>query len=216
MSFERKYIAPGSVAPRVAARLAHCLPADPEFPLDEVHSVYFDSPEQTALDEVANGDFHKTKVRVRWYGSTGPAAAYVECKRKLGARRSKQRVPVQGVDPRLPLHHPGWSRAVEPLRSVDFDLPRGQLEPTLHLRYRRRRFVEPESGVRVAVDDRIQTVSAHPRWITAVSPAGHAIPWTVVECKGNERTLPEKLTWLGAFGLRRASFSKYGLIRDPS
>ena len=60
---------------------------------------YYDDLNGTAFDEVQNGDYYKTKLRVRWYaGGTGDATTvtpFLECKRKLGARRVKTcEVPV--------------------------------------------------------------------------------------------------------------------------
>lgn len=211
MSFESKFVAPASLAPRLVARLRHGLSRDPSHPDDRVHSIYFDLAGEPAAAEVQNGDLYKKKVRVRWYGSSGPEHAWLECKRKFGARRAKLRQPVAGLDPRWPLHHRGWSR-VSSLLAEAGEGP-GHLEPTLHLAYRRRRFVHRPTGLRIAVDDDIRLLATHPRH-GATSPRRN-VPHDqlVLEVKGEQRELPAQLAFVHGLGLRRGAFSKYGICR---
>ena len=212
MSFETKFVAPAWVAPRLVTRLRQVLAADPRHPTDRVHSVYFDSPGERATDEVRNGDLYKAKLRVRWYGSSGPGAAWLERKRKLGGRRTKLRRPAPELDATLPLHHPGWLRAPHLLqepaeRSIE------HLEPVLHLAYRRERFVDRASGARIAVDDDIRLLAVHPRIAHTTPPRNCPHDELVLELKGDTRQLPRGLGFLKDLGLRRRAFSKYGICR---
>lgn len=213
MSFESKFVAPASVAPRLVARLTQALSVDPSFPDDRVHSVYFDTWDERAVAEVRNGDYYKTKLRVRWYASSGPSRAWLERKRKLGGRRAKSRTLLAGFDPTLPLHSAAWRRAWDAW-SQESDAPLPQrMEPTLHLAYRRRRFVHRPSGTRVAVDDDIRLVGVHPRLSAATPPRDVPHREMVLEVKGDARALPAPLCFVRQLGLRRRSFSKYGVCR---
>ncbi|MCK5940637.1 MAG: VTC domain-containing protein [Planctomycetes bacterium] len=213
MSFETKFVAPAAVAARLVARLRHHVARDPEHGDDRVHSVYFEGPDDDAADEVANGDLHKTKIRVRWYASTGPAVAFAECKRKLGGQRGKLRVPIADIDPNRPLQHPSWREAAQVVRRQEGGIATADLTPALHLVYRRRRFVHRRTGLRLAVDDDIRIAAVHPRLAGSTPPLGRPADRLVFEVKGSSRRLPPELGWVHDLGLRRSAFSKYGLCR---
>ncbi len=211
MSFESKYVGPATLAPLLAARLRNSLAADPHHGRDRVHSVYFDTPDRRALQEVESGDRDKVKVRIRWYESTGPEAAWLECKRKHGARRSKVRVPVDDVDPDLPLHHPRWQQLLARLTAHD-PTPTATLSPCLHLAYRRRRYVHRPSGLRVALDDDLRLHAAHHRFARTSPPRSAPHENLVLELKGDSRQLPQALGFVRELGLRRRAFSKFGAM----
>ena len=216
MSFESKFVAPASLAPRLVARLRHTLALDPSHSDDRVHSIYFDSGEEPAAAEVRNGDFYKAKVRVRWYGSSGPTRSWLECKRKIGARRAKLRRPARGIDPSWPLQHRGWRRVPEMLREAGEFADVGHVAPTLHLAYRRRRFVHRATGLRIAVDDNIRLLRVHPRHRDTTPPSSLPHGELVLEVKGDTRTLPRELAFLSDLGLRKSAFSKYGVCRGSA
>ena len=212
LSFESKYVAPGHHAATILARLAACCRADAEHPMAEVHSVYFDSRELVAMAECDNGDYRKAKVRLRWYVTDGVASEpFLECKRKQGSQRRKARLPVPGLRTALGLEHPSWLAVPQRLRGGADLPPQGLLQPTLHLAYRRHRFIEPVTGMRLALDDRIRLVRAHPRHSRAVSRPTREL---VFEVKGEQRELPATLRFLRGLGARRAAFSKYALFGD--
>lgn len=216
MSYESKYVAPSSLARVLLSRLTAVCRRDGEHPVNRVNSVYLDDRELTAMDEVANGDYLKAKVRVRWYEDAAgrPSAAYLECKRKIGCRRNKDRIALPGLQPMLPLHHPAWQRLPLELRAVGGELPHGLLRPTLHISYRRHRFVEPLTGLRLALDDDIRVARMHPRIAHAAAVTRQAANQIVFEAKGDIRELPPNLQFVTAIGARRSSFSKYGLWLD--
>ncbi len=212
MSFERKYVAPSSAATRLLARLRALLPPDGDFPVDVVHSVYFDTPSLRSVAEVTNGDRQKAKMRVRWYESSGPGLAFAECKRKSGAQRAKLRVPLAGVDVTRPLHDPAWRDALPALRRAGVELPFGNLQPTVHVVYRRHRFLERSRELRIALDTEIRVAEVHPRLARRAAVGRRPLPWVVLEAKGADRFLPRSLSCVHGMGARRSAFSKYGLL----
>ena len=64
---EIKFVGPARAAPFAAASLEAVCAPDDEFPGNIVHSVYFDTPDLASYAEKANGDYLKTKLRLRWY-----------------------------------------------------------------------------------------------------------------------------------------------------
>lgn len=69
---------------------------DPAFYFGPTVSLYYDTPSLDLYRAVCNGDYLKTKVRLRWYqtvfGSDQQSVkCYLEVKRKFGALRHKQR-----------------------------------------------------------------------------------------------------------------------------
>ncbi|GAB4147203.1 MAG: hypothetical protein Fur0037_15350 [Planctomycetota bacterium] len=215
MTFETKYVAPPGRARALLERLQRGFPADGEFPENRVHSVYFDTPSLDAMAEVDNGDFRKEKVRVRWYEDGSLASpVFLECKRKEGVRRAKERILLDDFDPRVPLHHPKWLSIPSLLREKD-GLPRsGLLEPVLHVTYRRHRFTEPSSGLRLSLDHEIRAARVHPRRAAAAPLSSRPSPLSVFEIKGKRRDLPSCLRFVRELGARRRAFSKYGLWID--
>lgn len=211
--FESKFVAPAAAAAPLLRRLEHACAADGEHPDDEIHSVYFDSPRGDAVAEVDNGDYHKDKVRVRWYGG-GDSPAFVELKQKIGSRRNKVRVPVPELRRDLPLHHPAWLIVPTRLRAAGAAPPAGLLQPTLHICYRRHRFVDAATGARLALDREIRAVDVHPRFARLAALARRPTPWCVFELKAASRHLPVNLRFVIELGARRQAFSKYGLWNE--
>lgn len=219
MPFETKYVAPRGAAPSLLERLRKSFAQDGEHPVNQIHSVYFDTVAGDAFAEVDNGDFYKTKVRVRWYGSADQASpqngpVFVECKSKTGPRRHKIRVQLDSVRTDLPLHHPSWLRLPHLLLEQGAAIPKGLLQPTVHVSYRRHRFVEPTRNLRVALDSDIRAAAVHPRFSRVQGLVNRPAPWLVFEAKGATRQLPASLRFVTAMGARRMAFSKYGLWNE--
>jgi len=219
MSFESKYVAPKGTAPLLLERLRKSFAQDGEYPVNQVHSVYYDTAAGDAFAEVDNGDFYKTKVRVRWYGSMtdgsrreGPV--FVECKSKSGPKRHKIRVKLDSVRTDLPLHHPQWLSLPQVLLEQGAMIPRGLLQPTIHVSYRRHRFLESTHDLRIALDSDIRAAAAHPRFARVHALMRRPAPWLVFEAKGATRQLPPSLRFVKALGARRMAFSKYGLWNE--
>lgn len=206
---EQKWLYPVHLAPAVQAFLGGVLRPDPAFPIGAVSSVYFDTPGLDSLAEKQASDYLKTKIRVRWYDGGG--TAFWEIKRRIGSRREKLRgdlglpaTTAAGLD----LDDPRWLAVPAELRRQGLPLV-PDLRPSIEVRYRRRRFVDPATGARVALDDGIR------RGRTAARLGGPGVgelPWAVVEVKHPRADLGGPLFALAALGGRRVSFSKYGAL----
>lgn len=210
---EKKYVldmAQVSLAKAIIG--AHCLP-DPHFAMATVHSIYYDTLDLQFLSEKIDSTYFKAKVRLRWYGDwnfnpdNGPA--FLEAKVKEGGRQQKIRIPVSST---------GQELAKMPLTAPELaDLPsllatRGiganaSTRPVFIVRYRRMRFIDPMTGVRIALD---QDIHASQRALSCPGPAGSPmLSCAVIETKGQLASLPRYLAPLMAMGLRPESFSKY-------
>lgn len=209
MPHEQKWLYPVHLAPAVQGFLAGVLRADPVHPVGTVTSVYFDTPGLDSLAEKQASDYLKTKIRVRWYDGGG--TAFWEIKRRIGSRREKLRGDLElpaATAASLDLDDPLWLAVPAELRRLGLPLV-PDLRPTVEIRYRRRRFVDPATGARVALDDGIR------RGRTAARLVGLGVgelPWAVVEVKHPRAELGGPLYALAALGGRRVSFSKYGAV----
>jgi hypothetical protein len=211
--FETKYLLPVRRASAVATWLdALCLP-DPRHPRGHVRTLYLDSPHRRFLAEKTEGDFAKTKFRLRWYApdsvATAAGVVWIEIKQKEGARRWKTRAQFQPSAAEFERTDPADARVdgvISWARDRGFDAP-DTLGPSLALGYLRSRWIEPRTGTRVALDQAIQ-----PTWVTGREPlAGtfRQLLTGVVEFKGESPDVPPLLRGLAGFGGHRASFSKY-------
>jgi hypothetical protein len=175
-------------------------------PAGLVQTIYFDDARLSSFAEKQASDFLKTKFRVRWYDGAG--AVFLECKQRIGTRRSKRRAP-------LPLAADALTRdglaGLEGLSLAGFSAAlgvpvAGELRPTLYLRYRRERFVAA-TGERLCLDSEIESLAAAARLGGRRGPV--RLPAAVFELKGGARELPAACAGLAVLGARRASFSKY-------
>lgn len=211
LEHELKLTVEESAVPSLAAFLdGACRPEHPHHE-NWVDSLYFDTPGLDLYGEKASSQLIKTKVRLRWYDGRG--LAYVEVKRRYGTRRAKHRqaseVAVEELERR------GFEAAAlrlipQTLAWAGQDLPRG-LEPVLRVRYRRRRWICP-GGERLSLDSKISA----PAWGARLGAArpGVSVAGAVLEIKGPRSVLPTVLAPLDAWGCRRRSLSKYGMLMD--
>ena len=109
---------------------------------------------------------------------------------------------------RQPLTRPELASLPWVLRTLGARVPQPLL-PMMVVRYRRRRYVEPFSGCRVALDTRLSVGRCNPQ--LAVRRAGPSPGSAVLEVKGEGSRLPAALAAVGAFGCHRESFSKYAV-----
>ncbi len=193
---------------------AHSRP-DQEYPINTISSIYYDTTDWRHLREKVNGDFIKSKLRLRWYTSNDASvgnkrgSAYAELKSKVGAKREKQRVKVDlSIDwlEDAPLNSAELLSLPSNLLSSGFKVP-SRLLPTLLITYRRRRFIDFRSNTRINIDDQIRVKRVNPQVIQIGQLTSINTP--VVEFKGTSDQLPHGFEPLLRFGIRRASFSKY-------
>lgn len=220
---ELKWVLSNARAPHVLGYLQSHLRPDPAFPGAWVMSLYFDTPDWRFLEAKLSSDYRKTKVRVRWYedsaGSPIGGAAFLEIKRKHGAVREKVRVALEGTAQGLAgaKLSDEWVRRLPDLAaSTGLRLP-APLRPAFLLSYRRERFIEPSSGLRVALDRDIHVKQVHSGQLaTARRPR---LTTAVLEVKGHDRPLPPVFRRLRPLGCRRETFSKYAecyaALADP-
>jgi hypothetical protein len=215
-SAESKFVGTADQQEFVIAWLRHvCIP-DPEHPDAVVSSLYYDTPRLDAYHEKVDGDFLKTKCRLRWYDpdvAADPAlrTAFLEIKHKIGQGRRKSRNQVT-VDrdwlDSAGLDHP---RFLEILAGNAFSLgewlPSG-LVPAAVVRYRRRRFICPFTLSRICLDSGIGLGRINERLLPRLGPA--ELGAIVLEVKDGGSARIPWLAQLHAAGIRQRSFSKYG------
>jgi hypothetical protein len=211
---EIKFVGPAREAPFAAATLAAVCPPDDAFPVNLVHTIYFDSPRLASYEEKANGDYLKAKLRLRWYGRPGarpargePWTAWLEVKLRQGSRGFKRRKrldlpgpsPLEGLDP----------EALRPIVETEVGSP---WRPTCWLSYARARRRWPGGDSRISVDRdlRVEWVAG---WVSG-RPAGPGPSVFVVEVKGPTAAVPPALSTLIVRHARKRAVSKYALCLE--
>lgn len=215
-SAESKFVGTADQEEFVIAWVRHvCLP-DPVHPDAVVSSLYYDTTGLSAYHEKVDGDFLKTKCRLRWYDPdivADPAlrTAYLEIKHKIGQgrRKSRARVVVERTwFDDATLDHP---RFLEILSGNAFSLgerlPAGLL-PAAVVRYRRRRFICPFTLSRICLDTGIGLGRVNERLLPRLGPV--ELGTIVLEVKDGGSAQIPWLAKLHAAGIRQRSFSKYG------
>lgn len=210
---EKKYVLDMGLALLAKTLLsAHCLP-DPHFASATVHSIYYDTLDLQFLTEKIDSTYFKAKIRLRWYGDwdfrpdDGPA--FLEAKVKEGGRQQKMRIQVSRTGrelAKLPLTAPELAALTSLLATRGIGAG-ASTRPVFTVSYRRMRFVDPMTGVRIALD---QDIHASRHALSCPGPAGSPmLPFAVIETKGTLTSLPPYLAPLMTMGLRPDSFSKY-------
>jgi len=210
---ETKFVIFNGLAHKIVEWLrCRCRP-DGEFPAGIVSSIYFDSRDWRFLAEKVNSDYLKTKVRIRWYQDIDSLqvyeASFMEVKYRIGCTRRKIRV-------RSP-HSGAWLSGIGMDSSQLIGLPDllmqegvclpGPLFPVFQITYKRRRFIEPVSGMRLSIDYDIHVPKVNPAMLSRFNP--FHLRNAVFETKGDRADLPETLYPLTAMGCIKESFSKY-------
>lgn len=216
-TIEQKYAFPMCIEYKLRHWLDTFLRPDAEYDRGLVTSIYFDSPTLDLYEEKRNSDYLKTKVRLRWYGPVTrsqpqPVSCFLEVKRKFGAVRDKQRIPVTMSPAALvvdPFSHPDILAL--PRFLDEHGLNTGhELMPLLVVSYERRRYVDPETDARIAFDTHIGCPRAR---ALPISAGMVTLPVGVLEVKSRYRQLPPVLRGVGQ-NLRKEAFSKYALCYE--
>ena len=211
---ERKFTFVASHRGQILPWLEHCCVPDPSYDAGPVSSIYFDTPSLRLYDEKRNGDFVKCKVRLRWYADldgTDPHTdvdCYVEVKQKHGrtSRKVRMVLPV----PAATLTSDPF--AAEEILSLPTRIPElghtspGGLVPMLLVRYNRRRFVDPATTSRIALDTDICCTAVNQAFLPGIPPVYLDIG--VLEIKGKQTDAFASLEPIGVH-LTNESFSKY-------
>jgi hypothetical protein len=209
---ELKFSLPAGRVDLVRRLLDDTCRRDVDYPAALVWTIYYDTPDLRALAEKLNSDYLKSKVRLRWYSDLEgqvSGSAFIEAKARVGNRRVKVRTAAPHAAPVIA----SWS--LQDPRLLAFPrllMPQGvavgdDWQPVLQLRYRRDRFTEPVTRARVSLDADIRAAAVSHRFIAACDAT--ALGLAVLEIKGAEEELPQRLRPLLRLGMRQRSFSKY-------
>jgi hypothetical protein len=211
---ERKYLFPAGHAEVIRTWLDHACAPDPRFPVSEVSSIYFDTPELFHFHESRNGEFLRTKVRLRWYtdltamASEAGVRCYLEVKAKQGALSGKRRTEVT-IPASVLVDDPFSSERIGDLAAEVFGLGyrgAGMLLPILLIRYRRLRYLDLESHSNISMDTEIRCSMANDAVVQGSYPVWYDVG--VLEIKGMNRDACDLLNPIGSY-LTGAPFSKY-------
>ncbi|NLE44470.1 MAG: VTC domain-containing protein [Chloroflexi bacterium] len=192
------------------------------YPQRQINNIYFDTPDCQNLNENLAGSSDRSKLRLRWYGSSlnTISRARLELKYREGAVIWKAIWP---LDVTADLSGLSWSAVCRLLREaadVDARLLLNQpVFPALINSYRRRYYVTRDRTVRLTIDTDIkayyQRSTNRPNLRRPVYVADHA----VVELKAATDNLSyERLAEvIGRFPLRPDRHSKYaqGMLAAP-
>jgi hypothetical protein len=211
---ERKFLVRQGAIYALIARAGHCCLPDPVYPYGDVHSIYYDTPELASYHESEDGDIIKTKYRIRWYDTPPPSGdipVWIEVKAKNGLRSRKLRVRHSvpaGV------FSPGdYRRLISHGQLQQFISASGapggqpQLLPVALISYRRHRFLDPESGMGLAIDTDIE--SSILRYGSRADILKTRLRESILEIKGPEMALPGCFAALKECLTGWTAFSKY-------
>jgi hypothetical protein len=232
---EHKYFIPPQGAASTLALLRRVCRYDPEFPQEQINSLYFDSPDLDQHERSLAGDRFRSKIRIRWYGDrVGPHAlpggkdaasackdpnkvrVWVELKSRIGFASTKQRRIVKVAAERLAL--PALREGIlapcsleQIMAEFGFSSPK-RLCPVVVISYWRHRFVEPRTGVRASLDSHIRSTVVMPG--LGRGERGLELAGAVLEVKGADFVLPASLLSISSFGSSWTRFSKYSASLD--
>jgi hypothetical protein len=213
---ERKFFIPPWRVGFAEAMLRQVCRPDREYPEGQVNTLYFDTPDLEQLERSSSGEFAKDKVRIRWYDRPADwdenVPVFVELKSRRGFASSKRRTrltaPAQNLTPaNLASGILGGTTIRETLASFGH-FPDQPLRPVIFVAYRRSRFTEVFTGMRVSLDRRIRsTMIAH-----GLGDRERDLPLrgAVIEIKGDTMEIPATLRRMKLLDADWSRFSKYG------
>lgn len=211
--FENKYVVEEYLAAKLKAWLSlRCIP-DQNYPAGIISSIYFDTRSFSLLREKINSDYLKAKVRLRWYSDPYSGQqedqCFLEVKNRIGSKRIKLRFRQEFSSDLLSASRfetTGLLQINQILKENGVFLV-DDLLPVIRIQYLRHRFHEPTTSARISLDTDIRVTGTNIQML----PGGctTCLGTAVFEHKGQNSQLPATLHQLTAFGLRKASFSKY-------
>ncbi|MGD9143600.1 MAG: VTC domain-containing protein [Dehalococcoidia bacterium] len=218
--FERKFaILPRDIGLAMAFLRQVCRP-DGVYPHNKVNSLYYDSAELDEYIKSASGEYRKKKVRIRWYDDIDPArettSVYLELKSREGFASSKQREKFTVITEILLPEN--ISKGIIDKTTLNNTLarfghfPESPLRPVIVISYRRHRFREIQTGIRVSFDYDISATMVAPELGRRESRIN--LPGAVIEVKGPRLELPVTLRRMNFLDTDWSRFSKYGYCID--
>lgn len=228
---QKFFVAPGRESLAFALLRRTCR-EDPEYPVGQVNSLYFDTADLDQHQRSDSGEYEKDKIRVRWYGEThdphrasGPlsdgtdgdsVSIWLELKSRRGFASTKQRVCVDA--PQAALAHAVLGRGIVSRATLMRTITgfgffsRSPLHPVIAISYWRYRFVEPRTGFRISIDSRIRSSTVMPG--IGSGERGLELPGAIVEIKGAVFDVPSSLRPIAEIGSSWTRYSKYSSSLD--
>ncbi len=211
---EQKYFVPPARMSLAMALLRRTCRWDGDYPQEQINSLYFDTRDLEQHQRSLAGEFAKDKIRIRWYG-TGveeeTVPVWLEIKSRRGFVSTKQRVRAEVEASALVFR--ALSRGIVPLTDLNqtmagfgFFSPK-LLQPVIAISYWRERFVEPRTGLRVALDSRIRSSAVMPG--IGRGERDLELSGAVIEVKGPSVDLPHCLRQVAELGSSWTRYSKY-------
>lgn len=213
--FERKIPIDVEAVDHAAAFLGGNLEWDRDYPEGLIAGVYFDDARLSAYQDTLDGELRRHKVRLRWYGDAEPSGdmdVFVEIKEKHGFSCDKRRVKRRLAGGGLRGPGLGGIAAAVDLNGAMLELgplDASFLRPVVRISYRRRRFLDPLTGARVTLDDKITSRIVDDG--LASFGGDLSLSSAVIEIKGAGLALPPTLRRLSGLGPVWSSFSKYAV-----
>jgi len=217
---ERKFFVPPHKIAFANIFLHHVCRPDKQFPSSQINTLYFDSPELDQYIRSESGDFRKDKVRIRWYDRIddyeGEIPIYLEVKSRRGFASSKRRQRLLVPAENLATGNLGngiisQAELIHTLAQIGY-LPEKPLKPVIMIMYRRLRFSEMFSGVRVSLDTSIRsTIVARD---LGFGERDLPLRGGVIEVKSPSFELPPTLRNMKLLNTDWSRFSKYGNCID--
>ncbi len=218
--FERKfYIQPPKIS-FAAHLLRHCCRCDPVYPEGVIHSVYYDTGDLDCFNDSDEGNYVRNKVRIRWYDGSSALdptiPVFLELKSKRGFAGTKQRSRYD-----VESHRVGNGSMADgvldygTVRDVLSEFgyfPNKQLQPMILITYRRLRFEDMLTGMRISLDWDIRSTLVSRklnRCEGSVSMSGG-----VIEIKGPSTDLPATLRSLRLLDTDWSRYSKYSACME--
>ncbi len=214
MNIEQKFVFVNPQKDMILEWVEHACARDANYHIGTISSIYYDTPGLDHYFEKRHSDYVKSKIRLRWYddvegdGDSFDVPCFVEMKRKHGVSRQKERNQMLIASHRL-RDNPFDDEEILEIPNQVFELdyvPPGLLVPMLLIQYDRYRYVDPESGSRIAVDSNIRCTRVNPAYVAGVPPVH--LDLGVLEVKGPDRGLPLVLMPMAPY-LTLEAFSKY-------
>ncbi len=218
---ERKFLALMTMEDFTLNWLNHVCRNDPKFPQGFINTLYYDTKDLALYFEKRNGDYLKSKIRLRWYDDNknehngDKFEMFLEFKLRNGSGRHKFREKLifnleKGELPDF-TDRQFLSLIDKNAANIPERLPLN-IFPVINIKYERERFICPYSGARVCLDKNIRS-----SWINdSVLPYKKAVSsnFIVLEIKDAKMMDIPWLEELFHCGFRSMSYSKYGNLVD--
>ena len=218
--FEQKFfVLPRNVGFTYALLRQFCR-LDNEYPEEQVNSLYFDTEDLEQHVKSSSGEFRKDKIRIRWYHTLEDykeeVPIFLELKSREGFISSKKRqkllVPMQHLETAsLSKGIISMTELINTITSFGHFLE-APVHPIIVISYRRYRFNELLTGMRVTLDYNIRSTMV--KRSLGYGERELKLAGGVIEVKGQEMELPVTLQRMKLLDLDWSRFSKYSYCID--